>query len=217
MRTPSLATTLPALLLAWAACTGEADPTAADGTVVAPPHDSIRLVLEGMYDTDQAARQRLFDADDPPAAIAAMHAVDSANQTRLGEILDSYGYPRRSRLGQKAADAAFLVLQHDMRSERMARYVDTLEALAADGEANPVHAAMMRDRVLMNAGRRQRYGSQAYQPIHPDFPDSMFIWPLEPGDVNARRAAAGFGQTVEDNAEGIGAGYDPALQLPARE
>jgi hypothetical protein len=39
-------------------------------------------------------------------------AVDQRNMARLAEIIDRFGWPGRSLVGDKASEAAFLILQH---------------------------------------------------------------------------------------------------------
>lgn len=77
-----------------------------------------------------------------------------------------------------------------------------------------IDAAMMEDRLLMYQGKKQVYGTQATSTVGKD--GSMAIWPIEdPEKVNERRKAAGFTNTIEENAQRLNAAYNPKEELPA--
>lgn len=65
--------------------------------------------------------------------------------TRIEAIIDQYGWPKISMVGEAGSETAFLVIQH---SDRIKHYLPYLIKAAIDGEAKKVHAAMMIDRHL---------------------------------------------------------------------
>lgn len=86
---------------------------------------------------------------------------DYARMLRLTEILDAHGWPTHSLVGEQASSAAWLVAQHaDFDVEFQERALALLTAAAEQGEADPTDAAYLADRVAVNRGQPQTYGSQ---------------------------------------------------------
>lgn len=182
-------------------------------------YDSLRRVLEGMREEDQEIRRILIDSvgfDSPGAGpfIKKMIDIDKRNQKNIKFILENYGWIEQSKIGTKAADAFFYVIQHsDM--ELMDKWYPEFKKLTDNGEANVRQCAMMEDRLLMWKGKRQIYGTQAS-----DFraDKRMAIWPIEdPKQVNERRAKIGFKTTVEEYAKEIDAIFDIDEKLPGEQ
>ena len=110
---------------------------------------------------------------------------------RLWEILDDYeSWPGWRLVGRDGAEAAWLVAQSaidDVGLER--RCLEALEVAVACGDADPVHLAYLADRVRMNDGRDQLYGSQFV--IGRD--GALEPWPVDdPTAVEERRARLGL-------------------------
>ncbi len=178
----------------------------------APPYDSLRQVLEEIFDTDQGIRSKLGAAkgDELNKLVGQMLQIDSVNQIQIKAILQQHGWLSRSKVGEKAADAIFFVVQHS-NIPLMKQYLPSLQKLARQKEASPIHAAMMEDRLLMWEGKKQIYGTQGYSTTT----RKPFIWPIQnPAKVNELRKKVGFEQTVEEYAKQMNAFYDPNEQLP---
>jgi hypothetical protein len=63
--------------------------------------------------------------------------------------------------GEDGAAAAWLLAQHaDGDPVRQRAFLDALRGAAGQGEASPAHLAYLEDRVRVNAGQRQLYGTQ---------------------------------------------------------
>jgi hypothetical protein len=129
---------------------------------------------------------------------------------RIGEIIRKYGYPGKSLVGEPSNEAAFYVIQH---SDKIPQYLPLVKEAAEKGELPFRLYAMMLDRSLMYEGKEQVYGTQGRGLQVPD-PASgqkkmmMVIWPIkDAAGVNARRKAAGFDLTVEQNAKRMGIDY----------
>lgn len=176
-------------------------------------YDSLRTVLEEIYDTDQGIRKELttsWGEGDIGELFKRMQQIDSVNQVKIKRILSSYGWLPRSKVGEKAADAIFFVVQHG-GEELIRENLPTLKKLASENEAKATHAATMEDRLLMYEGKKQIYGTQASG----DTTGTSYIWPIkDPERVNQLRKAAGFDLTVEENAKRLNATYDPKRKLP---
>ena len=115
-----------------------------------------------------------------------MRAVHDRNAARLAEILDSRGWPMRSLVGEHAARAAWLILQHAISHPGLQRRGLALLKEAPAGEVAPVEIAMLEDRIRTYEGRGQLYGTQF------DWDEKGEMSPLnieDPDDVDERRAA----------------------------
>lgn len=133
-----------------------------------PQTDAERLVRMGQL--DQAPRLALGKIDFPkiPAAERrhAMTAIwqqivpiDEAILEALLEMVPPEGWFTISVYGREAAEAAFHIVQHS-DIEQWRRFMPVLEPLVAKGEVDGSAFALMFDRLAMNEGRPQRYGSQ---------------------------------------------------------
>ncbi|GGQ83084.1 DUF6624 domain-containing protein [Couchioplanes azureus] len=152
--------------------------------------------------TDDALAQELIDMTeqdrnlqsgalgDDFAAQLAHRRVTVHNGDRLAEILDSHGWPTISSVGVEAARRAWLVAQHADRQLDLQRKALTLMTQAVEaGEADPQHLAMLRDRVMVNEGRRQIYGTQIAGVVD----GAPVPWPCEdPEGMDERRAEVGL-------------------------
>ena len=181
-------------------------------------YDSLRIVLEKMYDEDQEIRRILIDSiglDSPEAGkyFNLMATIDNRNKINIESILVKYGWIEKSKIGEKASEAIFYTVQHtDL--EFIQRFFPQFKTLADKGEASPKLCAMMEDRLLMWQGKKQIYGTQANNSLRPD--KTYAVWPIEnPAEVNELRKKKGFETTVEENAKKLNAEYDPAEKLPA--
>ena len=115
---------------------------------------------------------------------------------RLWEILDDYEcWPGRTLVGPDGAEAAWKVAQiaiEDVGLQR--RCLEMLELAVACGDADPVHLAYLLDRVRMNDGQDQLYGSQFV--LGRD--GGLEPWPVDdPAAVDARRARLGLPSFAE--------------------
>jgi hypothetical protein len=110
---------------------------------------------------------------------------------RLWEIFDDYeSWPGWRLVGRDGSDAAWLVAQSaidDVGLQR--RALEMLELAVALGDADPVHLAYLADRVRMNDGRDQLYGSQFVLGQHGE----LEPWPVDDlAAVDARRTRLGL-------------------------
>ncbi|WP_162056263.1 DUF6624 domain-containing protein [Pontibacter pamirensis] len=207
------------ILLLLVGCQSSINSTSAPVTVEKrPDYSLLRKELEEVYDVDQSVRNIHWDSFPNPEASKAhsmkMMKIDSVNQTRVIPIIEQYGWLPKSKVGDKAAKAIFLVVQHSSL-ETIEKYLPQMEALAKQGEASATDAAKMRDRLLMFQGKKQIYGTQAAGWVRPE--GGQVIWPIEDVEnVNKRRKEIGFTTTVEENAKQLGAKYDPNEKLPKK-
>lgn len=145
--------------------------------------DSLKFVLEGIHDLDQKYRHQAmkdkaeFGTSSPEfkATVKQLREADSINLIQVLSIIETNGWPERSVFGNKASGAAFLVIQHS-NLETQEKYLPLLEQKAREGEADWADVALMKDRVLMNKGENQLYGSQVYFEKEAG---EYKVWPIE--------------------------------------
>jgi len=127
----------------------------------------VRAELEAMHETDQAQRQQMTkvgnehgqNSPEMTALWAKQTASDQHNIKRLEEIIAEIGWPKRSAVGERAASAAFLILQHSDLAYQKKYLTHAREAVAA-GEMRASSLALLEDRVRLREGKPQLYGSQ---------------------------------------------------------
>jgi hypothetical protein len=90
-----------------------------------------------------------------------MEAVHNANADLLERAIEALGWPGRAKLGDEGAGAAFLIVQHAIGRPALQRRALALmlEAIP-DGQANPLDAAYLSDRIAIFEGREQTFGTQ---------------------------------------------------------
>ena len=122
----------------------------------------LRDELLAMKEHDLRARARLAeDGSLFQGYHPEMEAVHRRNAARLVEIINEFGWPGLSLVGEDGAEAAWLVAQHAIAEPALQhRCLVLLQAAAQAGEAPPSQAAYLEDRIRIFEGRRQRYGTQ---------------------------------------------------------
>ena len=128
----------------------------------------LRDELLAMAAADQDARQRL-DCHPRPSqgmseqeftAAEQIRGVDATNTARMKAIVQAYGWPGRSLVGEDGAQAAWLLVQHADRDPAFQRLcLEPLNGVRA-GAADARHHAYLTDRVLLAEGGQQLYGTQ---------------------------------------------------------
>ncbi|MGH2445533.1 MAG: DUF6624 domain-containing protein [Candidatus Limnocylindria bacterium] len=211
---------LPLLALLLGACAAQpsarsAPPGSAAPTTTAPPsvapsvdashaladalNPALRDELLAMMAEDQAVRTGVAPPGDDRTAdelFAAWDAVDFANQERMREILDEYGWPGWSLVGEDGALAAWILIQHsDLQRDLQKRGLAMLQAAVDADDADPGDLAYLIDRVRVADGEPQVYGTQV---MMDESGELISRTPIEDeANVDARRAEVGLG-TLEE-------------------
>jgi hypothetical protein len=101
-------------------------------------HINLRVELIAMVAEDRrvseelAADGRLFKCYRPKMA-----DVHKRNGKRLGEIVDKVGWPGKTLVGEEGAEAAWLILQHDIANPTLQRHcLPLLREAVAKGEVS---------------------------------------------------------------------------------
>jgi hypothetical protein len=125
------------------------------------PEDWRALLIEAAREdqrvrTELARSGALFNGYHPE-----MERVHLANADLLERAIAAIGWPTRSRVHDDGAGAAFMIAQHAIsRPDLQRRALDyVLEAIPL-GEANPLDAAYLSDRIAVFEGRGQIFGTQ---------------------------------------------------------
>lgn len=118
-----------------------------------------------------------------------MGCTDWTNTEWLKEQVAARGWPTISEYGEMVSQAAWLIVQHSPDDAFQARMLALMEPLAREGEVTPPRYALLYDRVTLQSGGQQRYGSQINcvdgRPHARNLED--------PDTVDARRAEMGLG------------------------
>ncbi len=151
-----------------------------------------------MRDADQEARKRWLKDQKNAAIIAEIEALDAKHVARLREILAQHGWPTKSMVGVKPGGAAWMIAQHG-GAEILARTLPMMYEAVKRGELEEGLYATSLDRVLVQQGKKQAYGTQfdtdpATGKCEPK--------PIEdPERVDERRIRAGMGPLAEYKAQ----------------
>jgi hypothetical protein len=110
------------------------------------------------------------------------------NEQQLITLLDQYGWPTASQVTEVAAAGAALIINHASHELR-AKYFPMLEQAFNQGEAQPLRYAKMKDRLLVEEGKKQLYGTQLQFVDRERVPRPI----QDPEYVDQRRAEIGLG------------------------
>jgi hypothetical protein len=137
-----------------------------------------------------AASGALFDGYHPE-----MEAVHLENARTLEDVIAQIGWPGRAKVGDGGAAAAFLILQHAIsRPDLQRRGLDLILDAIPEGQANPLDAAYLADRIAMYEGAPQTFGTQF------DYDDNGLLSPAPVRDLEMlddRRASVGLPPMAE--------------------
>lgn len=121
--------------------------------------------LHEMYERDQKARFEIINSGDLTNNIEErfekIRKIDEAALPRLREIIDQYGWPGISLLGEEGSERIWLLIQHcDLDVPFQRKCLDLMKVAVERGEAKKDRLAYLTDRVLLNEERPQVYGTQ---------------------------------------------------------
>lgn len=95
-----------------------------------------------------------------------MKAVDRANFLKMKKIIRKFGWPTVSLVGRKASRLAWLLIQHadnDVRFQGSCLRLMRRTVKDKDNGGLKTAIAFLTDRVLVNKGKPQIYGTQFYK------------------------------------------------------
>ncbi|MCB9287531.1 MAG: OmpA family protein [Lewinellaceae bacterium] len=124
-------------------------------------HRTLKYYIENLavylHDNDKEAAK--WDVGFPASDDAIM-AADSVHFRKIQGIIEAEGWPASSKVGERAAKAAFLAVNHHLDTATLAFYLPRLKQRCLEGEAEWLYYATMYDRLQVLKGLPQRYGTQ---------------------------------------------------------
>lgn len=139
-----------------------------------------RQILSEVLESDQRIRK----ANEP----IKYAKEDHRNQELVISIIEKCGMPTLKEVNQRQMDAIWLGLQHSTEEIRK-KYFPYVEKAVKNGDLSKQQYALMKDRMLMDDGKPQLYGSQI---------KNGKLYKLEnPTSVNERRKEMGM-EPIED-------------------
>ena len=162
--------------------------------------DEARTALIEAARRDRETRTRLAKSGALSSGYNSdMEVVHLENALLLERVIDTIGWPGRAKVQDDGAGAAFMILQHaisrpDLQRRGLALILDAVP----EGQANPLDAAYLSDRIAVFEGRGQIFGTQF------DFDANGLLSPApvhEPEGLDARRESVGLPPMAETIAE----------------
>lgn len=128
----------------------------------------LQIELIQMYIDDQACRGNImvdlidkFSVSKDQITEDGCIAVDERNRTRLKEIFAETGFPTRKLVGKDAMYGIFIMIQHsDGDKEWQKSQLPNIEKAVKNGDLEGQSYAYLYDRIKINSGEKQLYGSQ---------------------------------------------------------
>jgi hypothetical protein len=164
--------------------------------------DSITTLLEQVYKDDQSPRFHLDslqvkygpNSKEVLSFWKNVNTLDSLNKKVVISIIDKYGWLGPEVISSKANDALFLVIQHaDVKTQ--IKYLPALKNAIIQGKAKAKDYAYLSDRIKMNTGFYQSYGTQI------GYKGNLCFWPIKNElNVNRRRRDLGL-DPIQDYAK----------------
>ncbi len=115
--------------------------------------------------------------------------IGAGNFERLQQLLQEKGWPNYSKVGELAADALLLAINHHESDAVREMFIDRIKAACLAGEGSCMEYAKIQDRILVNKGESQIYGMQ----FRYGRDRKLEPFPVEnPESVDQRRKAIGL-------------------------
>ena len=162
-------------------------------------YKSIADNLIEMQNADLACREKLVQNGQLGEGYnEEMKELHEKNAKILNNIIDTIGYPTIDKVGIKANEAAWLIIQHSISQPAlMKKCAALLKSAVRENKASPQNLAYLTDRIAVFEEKLQLYGTQF------DWDENGNLSP-NPYDnltkVNERRKSIGL-NTLEEQTE----------------
>ena len=160
-------------------------------------YDSLTTVLLRILEVDQHDRNQMegvaarFGGDSPQMKALGRHMkqADSLNLIEVERILTRYGWLSSFKIGPDANRALFMVIQHaDLVAQE--KYLPMMTQAVKEGSLKADSFALLQDRMALNKGQKQIYGSQVAWNMKTN---QYYLMAMEnPDQVDQRRASVGL-------------------------
>ena len=147
--------------------------------------------IRTMLEKDQDMRKRALE-NNGVIESEEDDKIDAQNTERMKEIIRQIGWPTISKVGKEVSDMAELLVRHaDHDVEFQKQCLQLMKE--AKGDVDQINLAFLEDRVRVNEGRLQLYGTQFFGEGENYGPR-----PIEDQDhVDERRKAVGMESLAE--------------------
>ncbi|MBD1262569.1 hypothetical protein HZY62_18370 [Maribacter polysiphoniae] len=158
--------------------------------------DSLKVKLGTIFMKDQTFRRIYIEAENKLGKDSdayeyfweVVETQDKILEKEVTRIIDEYGWLGISQVGRLANGTLWSVLQHGSVASKK-KYAPLLKASVLKEESQPSHYARLIDRMLINSGKPQLYGTQ----INYQSSNVPTFFPIEqPEYVNQRRKEIGL-------------------------
>jgi len=158
----------------------------------------LKTQLESIYISDQKPRQGVtkiiekygYDSPQMDSLNRKITQTDSINLLKIKQIIDVNGWLGISEVGEMANQALFLVIQHADLANRE-KYFPLMEKSVQQKESNSRDLALLEDRILIDKGQKQKYGTQLK--IKTGTQNEYELYPIEDErNVDKRRKKVGL-------------------------
>lgn len=157
---------------------------------------TLSQMLLAMKSQDQAVREVIKQSggDLTAAQVKHIQKTDNKHTRQLKAIVDNYGWPSLSLVGEDGVQAAFLLVQHSPDfTFQQAMLPHIHRAYQNDEGITGQEVALLTDRILIKKGQPQKYGTQADIAAN-----TVTFLPIEDADnVDERRAQMGLPPLAE--------------------
>ncbi len=150
-----------------------------------------REILSEVYESDRRIRKS--------NELIKYAKEDHRNQELVISIIEKCGMPTLNEVTQKHMTAIWVGLQHTNEKYRK-KYFPMVEKAVENGDLSKEQYALMKDRILMEEGKPQIYGSQ--------IKDDKLYKLENPETVNERRKEMGMG-TIEEYLRNFNIQFNP--------
>ncbi|MFG2888081.1 DUF6624 domain-containing protein [Streptomyces sp. NPDC048248] len=113
--------------------------------------------LHRRADADQRARNQCIETGEA----GGLAQIDADNTAWIKTVIAEHGWPGTALVGERAADEAWLLVQHADRDPAFQSHaLEHLKTAVEAGDAPARHLAYLTDRAVVGAGKLQMYGTQ---------------------------------------------------------
>ena len=157
---------------------------------------ALKKQIDSLMIVDQRVQQDFINGDQ--AQRLDLERIEKETFIRhtvlLKIILEKYGFPNFDKVGKEASNNYWLCVQHSDHDLKFQEEVLRLMRIEVKNKkADPTNFAFLTDRVNLNSGKSQIYGTQVTYKDRTAIPKDL----KDPKTVNKRRTAVGLGPIEE--------------------
>jgi hypothetical protein len=122
-------------------------------------NDFLSKIIDEMAAIDQSSRKNALGNKTKGQTFYnhIVYLIDFVNGKRIKSLIKKYGYPKKSIIGEKTMRNFWLLIQHQDFSPELQKNC------LKNCDFEPRNKAYLTDRILVNSGKKQLYGTQFYK------------------------------------------------------